>query len=62
VNFQRLKQLYLGYNNISDINIFQKTNFEKLETLYLNENKIDQEKNTTIISYLKSIIRDVQIW
>ena len=31
---EELKQLYLGYNNISDIKVFDKNILNKLETLH----------------------------
>jgi Leucine-rich repeat (LRR) protein len=61
VNFEDLKQLYLGYNNISDIKVFEKANFDKLEILYLNENKIDKKKSAETISYLKSKIGNFEV-
>ena len=61
VNFKELKQLYLGYNNITDINIFEKTKFDLLETLLLNDNKIDKNKNASIISKLKTKIGNFEI-
>ena len=61
VRFKGLKQLYLGFNNISDINVLERANFEKLEILYLNDNKIDKNKNSLIISNLKSKLNDFAI-
>ena len=56
-----LKQLYLGYNNLSDIKVFDKNILNKLEILHLNDNKIDKDKNASIISKLKSKIGDIEI-
>ena len=40
IEFNELKYLYLGKNNLSDINILEKLNLEKLESLKLRSNKI----------------------
>ena len=61
VSFKGLRQLYLGYNNISDIIIFGKDIFPYLETLSLSDNKIDKNKDTSIIANLKSKIDNCEI-
>ena len=61
VSLKGLKQLYLGYNNISDIKIFGKGIFQNLETLSLSDNQIDQTKNASLISNLKSKIDNFDI-
>ena len=61
VSFKGLKQLYLGYNNISDIKVFGKGIFQNLETLSLSDNQIDQTKNASLISNLKSKIDNFDI-
>ena len=38
IEFKELKELYLRYNNISDIKVLEKVKFEKLEKLYLGHN------------------------
>ena len=40
IEFKELKDLYLGYNNLSDINILEKLKFEKIDNLNLRSNKI----------------------
>ena len=61
VNFKELKELYLYANNIANIEVFEKAKFDKLEVLYLYDNKIDKIKNNSIISKLKSKIKDLNI-
>ena len=61
ISFKGLKQLYLGYNNISDIKVFGKGIFQNLETLSLSDNQIDQTKNASLISNLKSKIDNFDI-
>ena len=39
-HFNKLEELYLSLNKISDINILEKVNFAKLEKLYLSDNNI----------------------
>ena len=40
IYFKELKQLYLYFNNISDINVLAKVDFKELQVLYLDYNKI----------------------
>ena len=40
IDFSNLEQLWLSNNNITDINILEKTYFPKLQTLDLSDNKI----------------------
>ena len=40
VNFKELKELYLSFNKITDINVLEKVNFKELKELDLSENKI----------------------
>ena len=60
-NFKELKELYLNYNQISDINVFEKVKFKKLQKLNLDKNNIDKIKNESLISYLKSKIKEFVI-
>ena len=57
-----MKCLGLEKNNISNINVFKKVKFDKLETLWLDGNKINKDKYSSIISSLKSKIKDFDIW
>ena len=58
-NFLELKKLYLSGNKITDIKILDKINFNNLETLLLlYSNKIDENKNSSIISKLKTKIKN----
>ena len=40
IEFKELKELYLNYNRISDINILEKVNFKELNKLVLSDNII----------------------
>ena len=53
MNFKELKELYLYFNDISDISVLEKVKFEKLEKLILRSNHIDRNKFSSIIKNLK---------
>ena len=61
IKFNDLKELVLNNNNISDIKVFGKNIFQNLETLSLSDNKIDQNKDASLISNLKSKIDNCDI-
>ena len=60
VNFKELKELNLYDNNISDIKVLEKVKFNKLENLDLMCNNIDTIQNASIISNLKSRIKNFE--
>ena len=53
INFNKLEELDLRFNNISDINILEKVNFKKLKKLYLNKNPINEEEYKSLLIFLK---------
>ena len=61
VNFKELKKLNLQHNRISDIKVFEKVEFGKLEILGLKCNQISESRNASIISKLKSKIKELDI-
>ena len=61
VNFKELKELVLDANKISDIKVLEKVKFNKLEILHLSDNQISKSQNETIISKLKSKIKELYI-
>ena len=61
IKFNNLKQMHLLKNNISNIKVFEKSELEKLEILDLRKNKIDITKNSDVISYLKSKIKEFYV-
>ena len=61
MNFMFLKELYLDHNTISDIKVFEKVEFGKLEILGLKCNQISESRNASIISKLKSKIKELDI-
>ena len=61
VNFPELKVLKLCVNKISDIKVLEKVKFGKLEILELSDNQISKKENNSIISKLKSKIKEFYI-
>ena len=59
--FKELKKLYLDGNNISDIKVLEKAKFDKLEILNLCANPISEKENESIISKLKTKIKEFNI-
>ena len=48
-------------NEIADIKIFKNVTLQKLKYLYLVNNRIDKEKNASLISELRSKINSLYI-
>ena len=61
IEFKELKRLYLDNNKISDIKVLEKVKFDKLEILSLSKNKISKNENNSIISKLKTKIKEFRI-
>ena len=56
IEFNELKELYLGFNKIADIKILEKAKFDKLEILNLSHNQIKNKRKLNIIKYNKRIL------
>ena len=61
INLKELKKLSLEHNKISDIKVLGNMNFGKLTELYLEDNNIDKRNNSSIISQVKSQIKNFYI-
>ena len=60
IDFKKLRVLDLSGNKISNINILEKVDFKELERLNLKDND-ELDKNSSIITYLKSKIEYLSI-
>ena len=61
VNLKELKELNLIGLEISDIKILENVKFDKLEILDLSDNQISKKENESIISKMKTIIKEFYI-
>ena len=61
IEFKELKELYLGVNNISDIKVLENAKLNKLEKLNLRNNQISTKENESIISKMKTKIKEFKI-